>query len=52
MAIPLSIINDNIAIITPNKAKYTQSSPNRANVFCHTHDKNLRQRLERFPNNS
>lgn len=52
MAIPLSITNDSKAIIIPNSAKYTQSSPSRANEWRHIHDNRRTKRLERLPNNS
>lgn len=50
--IPLSMMNDKNAIITPNKAKYTQSSPSRANELRQIHDSNRTERLDRLPNNS
>lgn len=50
--IPLSITKDRTAMIMPSNAKYTQSSPIRANVFIHTHDMALTIRLVRWPNSS
>lgn len=52
MAIPLSITYDSRAIIIPNKARYTQSSPSRANELRHIQDNKRMKRLDRLPNNS
>lgn len=52
IAIPLSIMYDSNAIIIPNNAKYTQSSPIRANECDHTHDNAFIKRFVCLPNSS
>lgn len=49
---PLSTTYDTNAIMTPNSAKNTQSSPRRANVRFHIHDETFSMRDERLPSNS
>lgn len=49
---PLSITYESNAIIIPKSAKYTQSSPIRANECDHNHDIVCNRRFVCLPNNS
>lgn len=50
--IPLSITYDNKAIIIPNNAKNTQSSPRRANVCRHIDERAFTIRFVCLPSSS
>lgn len=49
---PLSIINESMAIMMPSRARKTQSSPRRASVCFQTHDEMRFIRVARLPSSS
>lgn len=49
---PLSMMKESRAMMMPNRARKTQSSPRRANVCFQTHDEMRFIRVARLPNSS